>query len=96
MGLSSALGDKGKIGLLGDWDLRHEEAEYGRALIATRPILDLCEWSDRKPGAWLYRQLWGKDGLELEGAKERAAADLDRKEAQSEEEGLAQEEKTGR
>ena len=64
--------------------------------IATPPIMDLCERSTRRPGAWVSRQWWYQDGLDLEGTKERSAADSDREEAQSEEEGLAQEETTGR
>ena len=50
--------------------------------IATQPILDLCERSVRRPLAWVSRRWWEKEGLELEGEKERAAADLDGEEAQ--------------
>ena len=63
--------------------------------IATRPILGLYDRSARSPGAWVSQQWWDQDGLDLEGAKERAAAELDVEEAQSKEEGLAQEETTG-
>ena len=42
--------------------------------IATRPILDLCERSARRPGLWLYWRWWEQDGLDLEGAKEITAA----------------------
>ena len=42
--------------------------------IATRPILDLCERSSRRTGSCVCRQWWDKDGLDLVGAKERAAA----------------------
>ena len=41
--------------------------------IATRPILNLCEWSARRPGARVYRRWWEQDGLDLEGSKKRAA-----------------------
>ena len=64
--------------------------------IANRSILNLCKRSDWRPGAWVSWQWWDQDGLDLEGAKERAAAESDREEAQSEEEGLAQEEMMGR
>ena len=44
--------------------------------IATRPILDLCEKSIRRTGAWVSRRRWEKEGLDLKGAKERSAAEL--------------------
>ena len=56
--------------------------------IATRLIMKLCERSAWRPGVWVYRWWWDQDGLDLEGAKERAAAEPDREEAQREEEGL--------
>ena len=52
--------------------------------IVTRPILDLCERSDRRPGAWVSRRWWEQDILDLEGTKERAAVESDGEEAQSE------------
>ena len=64
--------------------------------IATRLIMDLCEQSARRPGVWVSRRWWEQDVLGLEGGKEKALAELDGEEAQSEEEGLAQEETTGR
>ena len=64
--------------------------------IKTRPILDLCERSARRPGAWVSRRWWEHNGLEQEGTKERATEELDGDEAQSEGEGLEQEERTGR
>ena len=42
--------------------------------ISTRPIMELCERSTRRPGARMSRQWWEQDGLYLEGAKNRAAA----------------------
>ena len=53
--------------------------------IETRPILDLCERSARRPGVWVSQQWWEQDGLDLEGAKKRAAAESDGEEAISEE-----------
>ena len=53
--------------------------------IATRPILNLCKRSARRPGLWVSLKWWKKDGLELKGAKERAAGESDGEEAQSEE-----------
>ena len=64
--------------------------------IVTRPILDLCERFAWRPGAWVYRQWWYLDGLDLEGTKKRAAKELDREEAISEEEGMPLEMMTGR
>ena len=45
--------------------------------IATRPILDLYERSAWRPGVWVSRRWWEHDGLDLEGAKKRAAAESD-------------------
>ena len=48
--------------------------------IAMRPIMDLCERSARRLGAKVYQRWWEQAGLDLEGAKKRAAAaaeDLD-------------------
>ena len=42
--------------------------------IATQPILDLCEWSARRPGARMSRRWWEQAELDLEGAWKRAAA----------------------
>ena len=42
--------------------------------IVTRPTLDLCEWSARMPGDRVSRRWWEQAGIELEGAKKRAAA----------------------
>ena len=62
--------------------------------IGTQPILDLCERSVWRPGAWVSLQWWEQEGLNLEGAKERAAAESDREEAKYGE-GSAQEETPG-
>ena len=59
--------------------------------IATRPIMDLCEQSVWRPGAWVYRRWQEKEGLELEEARDWAAAATDRDEEKSGEE-AAQEE----
>ena len=64
--------------------------------IVTRTIMELCERSDRRPGAWVSRRWWEKEGLNLEEAKERAVAESEGEEAQCEEEVLAQEDTTGR
>ena len=55
--------------------------------IVTRPILDLCERSTRRPGERVSRRWWEHDGIYLEGAKKRAAAaaELDREETIGEE-----------
>ena len=63
--------------------------------IATRHILYLCERSAQMPGAWVSRRWWYHEGLYLKGAKDRSLADSEGEEAQSEEEGMAQEETTG-
>ena len=43
--------------------------------IATRPIMDLYEQSDWRPGAWVSQQWWEQGGLYLEKVKKRAAAE---------------------
>ena len=56
--------------------------------IATRPILDLCDWSAQRTGVWLSRWWWEQDRLDLEGTKNRAATESDGYKAISEEEGM--------
>ena len=49
--------------------------------------MDLCDRSARRPGERVYRMWLEQDGLDLEGAKKRAAAaaELDGEEAIGEE-----------
>ena len=54
--------------------------------IVTRPILDLCEQAIRRPGARVSRRWWDQAGIDLEGAKKRAAETTTRSETDSEEE----------
>ena len=63
--------------------------------IVTQKIQDLCERSTRRPGEWVFWHWWEQNGLDLEGAKKRAAAEPDGEEAISEEEGMPLETKTG-
>ena len=62
--------------------------------IATRPILDLCERFVWRPGAWVSQRWWEQEGIDLEGAKERAVAESDGEEEKYGE-GAAQEETPG-
>ena len=41
--------------------------------IATRPILDLCEKASWRPGERVLQRWREQDGIDLEGAKKRAA-----------------------
>ena len=41
--------------------------------IGTQPILNLCERDTRRPEARVYQRWWEKTGINLEGAKKRAA-----------------------
>ena len=41
--------------------------------IVTRPILDLCEQSARRPVARVSRKWWEQEHLNLEGEKKRGA-----------------------
>ena len=45
--------------------------------IATLPILNLCDQSVWRPGAWVSWRWWDQEGLELEGERERVATALD-------------------
>ena len=51
--------------------------------IATRSMLDLCEGSEKAPGARVGMRWWDQAGINLAGAREAAAAV-----AESEEEGV--------
>ena len=42
--------------------------------IATRSILDLCEQATRRLGARVSRRWWEQTGIDLKGAREKAAA----------------------
>ena len=53
--------------------------------ISTRPILDLCERSVWRLGARVSWRWWEQEGLDLEGVKERAAAESEIEEAQCKE-----------
>ena len=46
--------------------------------ILTRPIMDICEQSVRRPGAWVYRRWWEQEKIDLEVEMERATAASDR------------------
>ena len=73
-------------------EVQNTVAQY----IATQPILDLCERSARRLGAWVYRRWWKHAGLYLEGAKKRAEEESKIEEAISKEEGMTLETTTGR
>ena len=60
----------------------------------TRPILDLCERSAQRPGAWVSQRWWDQEGLYLEVAKERVAAESDGEDLQCKE-GATQGQTTG-
>ena len=45
--------------------------------IETRPILDLCEQSVWRLGAWVSWRWWYQEGIDLEGGSDRAVAALD-------------------
>ena len=50
--------------------LQNTVAQY----IATRSLLDLCEGSEWEPGAWMGMWWWDQAGINLVGAREAAAA----------------------
>ena len=43
--------------------------------ITTRPIMDLCERSVCRTGALVSLWWWWQEGIDIEGAKERSAAE---------------------
>ena len=43
--------------------------------IVTQPILDLSERSDHRTGAWVSWHWWEQEIMDLEGVKERVAAE---------------------
>ena len=45
--------------------------------IETLPILEHCERSVKRLGAWLSRRWWDQEEIHLEGAKEIPAAELE-------------------
>ena len=45
--------------------------------IATRPILDLCEKSNIRPGAQVTRRWWEQTGIDWKGSRERADASVE-------------------
>ena len=47
--------------------------------ITMRLILDLCKNTVRRPGAWFDRRWWEQEGIELTGARKRAAEAADGK-----------------
>ena len=64
--------EKAVLEEIGAYTMRRKNkvAQY----IATRLILDLCERSARRPEARVSWRWWEQPGLDLEGAKKRAAA----------------------
>ena len=72
--LEEALGEEGYEGIRNSVTRRQNTVvQY----IATRPILDLCERSTRRPGARVSRRWWEQAGIDLEGVKKRAAVEAE-------------------
>ena len=68
--LEKAMGAAGFEGIRKSVTRRHNTfTQY----IATRPIMDLCERSTRRPGTRVSRRWWYQAGIKLEGEKKRAA-----------------------
>ena len=49
--------------------IQNTDAKY----IATQTILDLCEQSVRRPGAWVSWRWWEQEGIDISGAREWVA-----------------------
>ena len=45
--------------------------------ISTRSILDLCEGTERAPGAWVGIRWWDQADINLAGTRENMAASLE-------------------
>ena len=54
--------------------------------ITTRPILDLCKWSTRRPQARVFCWWWELFSIDLEESKKRAAESATESESESESE----------
>ena len=68
--LTEAMGEAGFEGIINSVTRRQNTvAQY----IATGKSLDLCEQSTRRPGARVSWRWWDQAGIDLEGAKKRAA-----------------------
>ena len=68
--LVKTMGETGFEGIIKSVTRRQNTvAQY----IVTRTILDLCERSTRRPEVRVYQQWWEQAGINLEGAKKRAA-----------------------
>ena len=81
--LEGALREAGMVGIRTSITRRQNTvAQY----IATRPILDLCERATWRPVAHESRRWWEQDGIDLEGARKRAAESTTISETESEEE----------
>ena len=90
--LEEALGGAGLEGIRKSVTRRYNTVEQ---YIAMRPIMDLCERSIWRLGAWVSRWWWEQEGLDLEEANDRAEEELDGENTQYEE-GAAQEKTPGR
>ena len=62
--------------------------------ITTRPIMDLCEQSVRKPRSWVSWRWWDQEVIYIERANKRVAAESGGEEAQCKE-GAEQEDMPG-
>ena len=72
--LAEAMGEAGFKGIRKSVTSRQNTvAQY----IVTRPILDLCECSTRRPGVRVSRRWWKQAGIDLEEAKKATVSELE-------------------
>ena len=62
--------------------------------IATRSLLDLCEWSERSMGGWVGVWWWDQVGINMSGAREAAAEEDGGEELRRGEKGIRPERST--
>ena len=76
MGVPLLRGGNTGGGLGGGRGVCPEEAEYGRVVHVTQPILDLCEEALHWLGTRVSKRWWEQEVLDLVGVWEEAAAAL--------------------
>ena len=61
-----------EAGIVRIWTSMFRRQNTVAQFIATRSILDLCEKSNRRPGARVPRRWWEQTGIYWKGAREKA------------------------
>ena len=70
----SLAGEMKEAGIVRIWTSILRRQNTVAQFIATRPILDLCEKANRRPGAQVPRRWWEQTGINWKGSIEREEA----------------------